>query len=294
MGDFARSLPELIHAAEAYEGWNFYVAPNPCSPSGGVRHSTQHVTHWSWFLLDMDPQILDDYDASAALEPALLWFGEWMGRDFTKNRPFILDSGRGCQAWFRLIDFRLHPEEAKNASRVMRYWLHRLKEKVGQVSGCCVDPSTSDLPRVMRCPGTKNMKTGRMARILHDNRHVFRGLSELMVTGTPIEVLMEPEPTGTCEGLPWQYAMSHVTIKARTFCLEGWQEPGRHEAMWHTVKKMQEVGIIKAEAEKAVRHGNSLCRNGMGQISPLHEKDVRHALDSVYGRVLESSLVIDS
>lgn len=277
-GDFVTSLRELEMAVRTYEGWNFYVAPNPSTSRVGVRHSAADVSHWSWMLIDMDPMWETGYDAPTALDEALLWLGEWMGYELV---PFRLDSGRGAQAWIRLGDSLLDADRMI-VSRTMRYWLHRLDEKLGELHGCRVDTTSSDLPRVMRCPGTVNQRTGRMAQIVQiGTEHV--GLGTRLITGVPPEVFDEPEVQGDFAGQPWQFVVSYLTIKAKTFLTAGWQEPGRHEAMWHTAKRLQESGVSREETHKALLYGNTMCRNGLGALSPLSNDDINHVLKGVYG-----------
>ena len=261
-----------------------YLAPNPTSCRIGTRHSAKDVSHWSWFFIDIDP-IADGGVPERALDEALLWLGEWSGRNLVDNKPLILDSGRGMQAWIRLDDWELEYEleggeqdDRHKVQRSMRYWLHRLDDRLGVCHGCRVDTTCSDLPRVMRCPGTINRKTKRMAKIL--NKGINQpGLGYLLVTGTPTHLFVEPEPQGNCEGKPWQYAVAYMTMKAKTFLIEGWEEPGRHDALWHTAKKFQELGITRDQADLALRHGNEMCRP-----EPLEEKDIQHALNTAFGR----------
>src|SRR6267142_6790534 len=112
-GDFARIPAEVRRFARAYADHNVYVAPNPTCSTAGSRHSAADVMHWSYFLIDMDPVCTcpperakkklskcvtcrGKADPLAACEEALLWIGEWMGRDFggkREERPIIIDSG---------------------------------------------------------------------------------------------------------------------------------------------------------------------------------------------------------
>lgn len=279
-GDFARSRAELIAAARHYQDRDFYVAPNPARPSGGVRHSTRDVTHWAWLLVDLDPEEAESTPRTV-VDEALLWLGEWSGVDLDGD-AHVINSGRGMQAWIPFEPFLLDPATRRDAPRIMRWWLHKLDVKLGMIEGCRVDTTSSDLPRIMRCPGTINRRTGYMARFDRMTQSENRGMRERLRVAVPPEVLIEPETSGSCVGLPWQYAVSHVTRRAKRFLEEGWQEPGRHEAMWHTARKLAELGISKEEGLKALVWGNRMCRNGRGEISPLDGKDVLHQLNTGY------------
>jgi hypothetical protein len=284
-GDYATSAAEVRKFARAYRDRNVYVAPNPTSYRGGARHASGDVTHWSYFLIDMDP-VEEVYDAQAAVNHALLWLGEWIGRDFSLNQPIIIDSGRGAQAWIRLRDCPLVNAEDKSVPgwprqmvrRVNSYWLKRLDEKLGVVCGCRVDTSTSDLPRLMRCPGTRNVKTGRKASFVVSTDRVFPGVAKLLVVGTPPQALTDPDQGEVVAGQTWQAVFAHLTRMAQTYLTQGQEEPGRHKVMWHTAKKFRELGVTRAEAARALRWANSL----RGEDSELPLEQVEHALDTAY------------
>jgi len=283
-GDFAQNAAEVRAFAKAYPKNNIYVAPNPTNSTLGARHTATEVTHWSFFLIDMDP-IEEEHDAEKALEEALLWLGEWMGTDFKRRRPIIIDSGRGRQAWIRLGDYPFDGEYTPRVDRSMArrangYWLKKLDERLGMCHGCRIDTSVSDLPRVMRCPGTINMKTGRQARFVEWPDTVFEGLGTRLIVGTPKRFLVDPEPpTGVAAGQEWTSVFQHLTLMAQNYLRFGQEEPGRHKVMWHTAKKFQELGVLKEEARKALRWANRL----KGKEAKLPLDQVEHALNTAYG-----------
>ena len=299
MGDFARSPVEMerfIRSAEAKD-MNVYVAPNPTMSTTGARHAAADVTHWSYLLLDMDP-VEEEYEPLKGLEEALLWLGEWGGRDFSKRRPLIIHSGRGAQAWVRLADIHLYENVVgmtddkvqqdgvnlvttrKTARKTMGHWLKKISEKLGTIHGCRLDSCTSDLPRVMRMPGTRNIKTGIEARILEPSREVFDGLAELLVTGTPDTVFAEPEPGEVPPGTKWQTVYSKLTQKAKKYLTEGREAPGRHETAWHTATKLKECGIERAQARAAIGYANTIC----GPEHAMSDKELDHVIETSYGK----------
>jgi hypothetical protein len=229
-----------------------------------------------------------------ALEEALLWLGEWIGKDFSKNRPLTLDSGRGVQAWIRLEDWKFADDKADVAAhrsggpvcigrtiarRVNGYWLKKLDEKLGVTHGCRIDTSVSDLPRVMRCPGSINVKTGRMSKFINVTDRVFVGLAQLLTVGTPTSAMSDPEsPKDVVAGQSWQMVFPHLTMMAQVYLTQGQAEPGRHKVMWHTAKKFRELGVSRREASRALKWANRL----QGEEEELPTDQITHALDTAY------------
>jgi len=148
------------------------------------------------------------------------------------------------QAWIRLEDLILTDEPSdivkqfdaydmipmgrSVARRVNSYWLRCLDEKLGVSHGCRIDTSVSDLPRVMRCPGTINQKTKREARFIHETNRVFVGLAKRLVDLTPARLFTDPpeSPEGVPAGQPWQMVFPHLTRTAQDYLLYGQCEPG--------------------------------------------------------------------
>lgn len=282
VGDYARNLGELRRFANICRDRrvNAYMAPNPTCHTVGTRHSSTDVTHWSYLLIDIDPLAdATNPEPMPVLREALLLMGEWLGKNLGGERVAIIDSGRGAQAWVRLADMPLGEGllEWKHASRAMGYWLKKLADRIGTMNECRVDTSTSDLPRLMRLPGTLNVKTGREARIVQPGTGPVEGLGSMMVTGTPKEVFVEPEVT-VVPGRTWQSAFSDLTRTAQQYLLNGQEEPGRHKACFHTAKKLAEVGCSPAEVHKALVRANSLA----GEDQELSPSDLKHCLDTAF------------
>lgn len=284
VGDYARTLTELKRFVKSAGTKNVYVAPNPTQTKTGQRHSTADVTHWSYFLLDIDP-VKDAIEPNPenALEIALIWLGTWWGYDFSVERPTIIDSGRGRQAWFRLGDHELDDNltietlSRKAARKAMGYWLNRVNTSLATNSECQVDTSTSDLPRLMRCPGTLNQKTGRMARIVEPGQQ-FPGLAQKLIELTPATVFAEPDVSEVIPGRTWQMAFQDLTKTAQQYLLHGMEEGGRHKAVFSTARKLCEVGVSIDEARKGIRRANKLN----GPDSALGLEEIENALKTAY------------
>lgn len=292
IGGAVDNVDELILAASVTAGMNFYVAPNPANTRAGTRHNADQVSHWSWFLMDIDPVeqkaapgIVADYVLGK------LW--SWWGIDMTKRRPILIDSGRGIQIWVRLPDVALEPDEGAgpDARRIARvtngWWLKRLADEVGLMAGCRIDTTCADLPRVMRCPGTQNMKNLAVTRFIVDTSESFPELPTILTAAVPPE-MFEPVPIVTLpEGTPWQNVFAHLTLRAQNYLTYGKEEPGRHDTMFHTALTLAEAGLPRDEVRRALQHGNELWdrRNGT-EDRALEPKDIEHALDTAFRRLL--------
>lgn len=284
IGDYARSLKELYRFVESLDGrYNIYVGLNPTTSTAGTRHSAGDVTHWSFFPVDIDPN-QPDADPRAAARAVSSAMEKTFG--VVPSAPAIIDSGRGIQLWYRLRDYMLDDSGVVPLftrlvpRRTMQYWLNQLADiPEVKMSGCCIDTSVSDLPRVMRCPGTINLKTGRRSSIMQPLGEILASLGWDMVQATP------PKTFDTAPGImvhssaPWQTTFHHLTRRAQEYLTQGKEEPGRHAAMWHTVKKFHEIGVSMEQARAAVTHANNI----LGPDSALPAGEIERTLTAIYG-----------
>jgi hypothetical protein len=258
VGDNADTVMELRGAAHAWgaDGYNVYVQPNPTRERARSRTRSADVTHWSWLLIDIDP--IPGRDAEPLT--ALALYLDRLRSEVGPIHPTILDSGRGAQAWLRLEDLEFDNEEARHvARRVSGFWLRHLWETVGEVSGCMLDTSTSDLPRVMRMPGTVNQKTGRPATILTEGS-VHPGLAQTLVERTPAsEFRTQATCEGPVDGRQWQDVLPLLSLTAANFLRGGAAEPGRHKSAVATVYSMKENGLTPEAALAGLIRGAGLC-----------------------------------
>lgn len=290
IGDYARSLRELNRFVGSLDGrYNIYVGLNPTTSTAGTRHSASDVTHWSFFPIDVDP-INPDADPNTAMQIAI----DVMRNTFNLGGagPIVIDSGRGRQLWYRLSDYPLvgehdsHPETDPTITfkriiprRAMQYWLKKISDAPGiNDTGCRIDTSVSDLPRVMRCPGTINLKTGKRGSILNDFTDVFESLGWELVSTVPPKTFDTSTDVMVQSSSPWQMAYPHLTKRAQDYLLYGKEEPGRHATMWHTVKKLYEVGVSEEQARAAVEHANRI----LGPDQALPESELDKTVTTIY------------
>lgn len=192
--------------------------------------------------------------------------------------PAIIDSGRGVQLWYRLNDTPLHDDEdlRLRARLAMGHILKQLAA-LGPVGGCTVDTSCSDLPRVMRMPGSVNLKTGRQAIIL-DKGEATPWLTEFLLDRTPsLPKITLPYYTAGAT-IPWQKLLPHLTAKAHQFITSGVEEPGRHAACVAAAASLRDYGLSQEAAKRPLLWGAGKCQ------PPLLATEVDPILESVWKR----------
>jgi len=294
------TVQELALAVASADGMNFYVAPNPASTRAGTRHRAVDVTHWSWFLVDIDP-VEDNARPEVVAENVLGLLNGWWDQNFDLRRPLLIHSGRGVQIWIRLEDIIMmdqkmidwHPElQERRVARITNgFWLDKLAAEVGTLFGCRIDTTCKDLPRVMRCPGTRNVKTGRDAFLIVPSAEVYEGLAGRMIAGVPKEKFV-PVPTPVLPaGTPWQTVFVHLTLRAQEYLTNGRDEPGRHDTMFHVALCLAERGLERDEVRRAIQHGNSRWdAYHPGAEMTLEPEDIEHALDTAFRRLRRSQV----
>jgi hypothetical protein len=117
-----------------------------------------------------------------------------------------------------------------------------------------------------------------MARIIEPGV-TFYGLADLLVTGTPEDKLKEPDVQQVAPGTKWQKCTTRLTLSAKTYLKEGRCEPGRHKAMWHTAKKLYELGLGRDEVRRAITQADKK----QGDEQMLGPEAIEHALDTAFG-----------
>lgn len=129
---------EMVRLSDA--GWDVYIGVLPRSEKRGVADSVR-VARWMW--ADLDGKNMDD----AAIEKAC------------KGADMVVHSGHGTHAYWLMSKPRdLSTMEEKETFVVM------LRKLQLRVSGGAAD-DVSDLPRILRVPGTWNWKRGQKVAV---------------------------------------------------------------------------------------------------------------------------------
>lgn len=307
IGGVACSAEELVaYAAQAEnEGRNFYVQPNPGNAFSETRCKTEDITAWSWFLVDidrdrdLDPLTFEEADELA--NHACLILMSYLGVRFGLQRV-IVHSGRGVQLWLRVSDN--HPSlqdgcatfsvrepadwheggdigtAVTREGAVLRlhqaipiaqaYWLRKLAARWEQEcpdTGTSIDTTSNDLPRLMRCPGTVNMKSGLCATFIENTVEkqdggVFRLPSHLVLDYVPARDMLRAMPTITPDAKPlqnWTEAVPRLSKRAREYLLDGVREPGRHQAAVAAARALAEAGCSEGAILGGLLKGGSKC-----------------------------------
>ena len=287
-------------------GWNSYIQMNPTARKSGYRVSGNDVTHWSWFLIDIDPTgppgpNLHLVEVADFIE-AFIW-----NRLGSKDEATRIMSGRGLQMWFPLQitdaseklalryeslprDFEIEDREKGTVSltvreaapRAMSWWLDRLRRAVELAlpkCECTIDTSVSDLPRVMRLPFTWNFKSNQPTTLVREAVVPNRNLAHKLLHYAPYSVWRPQETYEGYEvgdGVPWQKFLNHpgMKVRPRVFLTEGMEYGGRHKAATSALLTLKELGCNAEQTEAALLWGGALCSPPLErkEIAPMIER----------------------
>jgi len=133
----------------------------------------------------------------------------------------------------------------------------------------------------MRCPSTINTKTGKRSEIIFMGSENLDLADAMIATVPESELVITVNDSGLTSGMRWQQYFPHLTIKAQDFIITGKEEPGRHEAVWHTARRLAELGADRQQTRAALDYGNADCRP-----NPLSNDDLEHCLDTAYSHMV--------
>lgn len=237
-------------------GRDSYWQINPTNKEDGSRCSTEDITGWSWFPLDVDPAEDGGYAAADKLLARVLT--ALCGYVNDPVVATIIFSGRGAQALIPVAGGTVGPSPIPldEAPTVMSHWLQRLSREV-KSERAHLDTAVSDLPRIMRMPYTINSKTGVRADLcdeaLESSPWLAQRLRELMP-----EVKFQV-PTAEQTETQWPLLLPRLTAIARRYLTEGVSYPSRHKSAFATLASLIEANATEAACLAALLHGAALC-----------------------------------
>jgi hypothetical protein len=285
LGGRLRSLDALIGTIRNAEalGWNLYLNANPTQHVRGKKKlSREDVTRWRYIVVDLDPTA----EALAPPQPGV----EHLPSQHLLHAHRIF-SGRGYQYWLPIIGASeighlassctsfADPLNPHAVETVMRGYLKAL-DVCSSVwaPGWKVDPTCSDLGRVVRCPGSVNQRTGRRSTV----ENVSTQLVDIEELAPYAAQAPQPQAVARLEKTSNLYdVLPHLNVRARTFILEGAESPGRHSACYATCQNLQELGVPAYKALNWCGIGAMKCWE-VDLVNPLSEHDVMKIVRQVY------------
>jgi hypothetical protein len=272
LGGPLASWPALSRTIERINsrGGDTYVALNPARPNG-IKASSQQVYEFRHILLDLDPfdGTLDPQKAFDELDLGILD----IPKETIWRASTVLDSGRGTQIWLAVNPLPLGATTRAVIENSLRGFLSALARRNEQ-RGWRIDTSTSDLPRVARCPGSVNSKTGRLTRVVR----IAEGALSFDLF-KPFELPSYGEARKVYKNLTnLSTVLPHLNRRAREFLTEGVGTPGRHAAAYATGAALKQAGCEEAQSIQWAVGGGSLCQ------PPLDEAECARAVRSAYRR----------
>jgi hypothetical protein len=261
------------------KGLNVYLNIN-VPVGGGLKAARKHMKVWRAVPIDLDPDTdaHQDYTPGVALGNVLALAENLLPG--IRAGATIAYTGRGMQAWLFLAE----PvpieslDHAKTIERKMSGFLHRLRSEWAGQFGYHVDTSVSDLPRVVRCPGSINMKTGQTCRIIAEPT---ANLCSSMFDGFEADApKIEIVPVVDSGVTPYM-ARPFLTGAAYGFITQGEERGGRHKAAVAAVRSIREIGLPLDKAMRWVSKGANRC------VPVLPQRDVQRIVSYEYERELE-------
>jgi hypothetical protein len=172
-GPMAERLVSLSDDSDVYVGAS--LAHEPLGPKSRVRNESSAGIFGLWADIDIqDPDVHKKFTLPPSEEAAFELL------DSTGVRPsIVVNSGHGLQAWWLLKEAWLFDDEdeRRHAAAFSEQWNTTLRVKAAE-HGWVVD-STFDLSRVMRLPGTRNLKGEPVPVLLHSLEEIRYDVDEI-------------------------------------------------------------------------------------------------------------------
>lgn len=247
------SLSSLARAVTNLEGhgYDIYLGANP-SNHRGIKSRTRDITEWKRVVLDLDPvgPIGNPHDALndiVGLADSIV--------SGCRECATGVYTGRGIQAWLQIEPYRFDTADRATVERGMSAFLHQLAREWENKHNLIVDTTTSDLARVVRCPGSVNQDTGNHAKILFtgSRKPLALEIITMAIKSPESAVKMETGAKNLREALP------HLNDLTTGFLTRGSYFPRRHHDAFAAAKNLQEVGIPLDKAREWIVAAARYC-----------------------------------
>lgn len=250
----ARNLDEL--------GYDVYLHLNP-STGRGLKATSRQVTALRHILIDLDP-VSPELAATTAMNAVLdVADNIHSGTLFAAN---VLDTGRGAQAWVDMGNFR-PIDSVGRIERATSRFLQALRREWDGRYGYRIDAVCYDLGRIARCPGTRNTKTGTMAKLISRAHHPLEPGTFLhaFYTEPPRVAVERPKNISNLMA-----TAPHLNWLSREFLHNGVEEGDRHHAAYAAARSLIELGMDGGSVRYWVLRGASRCRPRLYESEALH------------------------
>jgi hypothetical protein len=246
--------------------WNVYVSSNPIRPEArpaSGRPKDEDVACVRCLLVDPDPD-----DVSPPSRAAAASLADEVGR-FLGERlgvfPVLIDSGRGRQLW-------LATEAMSGTYEVMavrRRLLHALAVRFER-TGAKIDKAVHNASRLVRLPGTVNLKTGERASLLHPGNGAVATLAHLEQLARSLEgsSTTSTPTTSRAEGTPDRLNPEHV--------LAGVHEGERNTTLFRYACRLRGKNLARVEVERLVLVAAGNCQ------PPFPDEEARAVIESAF------------
>lgn len=247
------SLAKAIDLCARMADWNAFLVLNPCTGSG--KPSIDDITSVRRMMLDFDPKPdAPNNDWTFPYDELTGLLAEY-GVSFHYDVP-VIQSGRGIQFWVPVRQGDLSVRECHQAFKVIG---KRVAEIFLDNPHWMFDTTCCDVSRIVRCPGTINHKTGRLASIAIPPH--IPGRSGGSIDLATIDLPDAPQQFDPVPQATWMYIAPRIHHFNINFLLSGTsaRRESRHGRLYNCAKDLLHAGLSKNVATSLLRHGAQLC-----------------------------------
>ena len=243
-------LARALELCEKMADWNCFITLNPHNADS--KPKIDDIRRVEWLMLDFDPKPANTgSDWTFPFEEIEALLARY-DVSFLYDVP-VIQSGRGIQMWVPVRQGSLLVREAHAAFKVIgkdvahvfadnQYWQFD--------TTCC------DVSRLVRCPGTINHKTGRLASIAMPPGPI-RSAIDLTNIALP-EPAVAPKPL---EKMNWMYLGPRLHPMNLMFLMNGTikHRESRHGRLFNCAKELVGAGLDHISARKLLKAGAERC-----------------------------------
>lgn len=271
----AHSMATVHRLVEAQQagGMDAYICLNPCRPDCIRKPAIKDIVGLNYLLVDVDP-ITDALPSSPPpweLQKLLLhMFGE----------VHMVFSGRGVQFWCGVHDdigLSSMPQDANLLYRGIGKRIMQVAAENMVGTEWAIDPTGFEISRVVRLPGSSNIRAGRVAKFGWSSSGSPVRLSALL----PLAELESAKPDELAD-YSLKYLAPAMLPVNMGFILSGVPSGhlSRHGALYACARNLHELGVPVDVAAHLLNKGAGACRPNLHKDDP---NAVRNVLRQLWG-----------